>query len=115
MHMKIVAGLGTNAVAAVTTGHRVFFLVQAILMGVSVASTAMIARSWGAQQVAQSEMVTWTSLILSVALAAIISMPVLFAPHAIASLFGLDDETTRLAANLHILAGRVQCSPQPST
>ena len=35
LHIKIVAGLGTSAVAAVTTGHRVFFLIQAILMGLS--------------------------------------------------------------------------------
>ena len=99
MHMKIVAGLGTSAVAAVTTGHRVFFLVQAILMGVSVASTALIARSWGAGQVQRAEMVAWSSLLLSVALAAVISIPVLLAPLAIAGLFGLDEETTRMAAS----------------
>ena len=62
LHIKIVAGLGTSAVAAVTTGHRVFFLVQAILMGVSVAATALIARSWGAGQVRQAELVNWTSM-----------------------------------------------------
>ena len=49
MHIKIVAGLGTSAVAAVTTGHRIFFLIQAILMGLSVAATALISRSWGAK------------------------------------------------------------------
>ena len=65
MHIKIVAQLGTSAVAAVTTGHRVFFLVQAILMGVSVAATAMVARSWGAQEVKKAETVTWTSLALA--------------------------------------------------
>ena len=99
MHMKIVAGLGTNAVAAVTTGHRVFFLVQAILMGVSVATTALIARYWGGDQPRKAEMVAWTSILLSMALAAVISLPVLFAPQAIAGAFGLDAETTRLAAS----------------
>ncbi len=64
LHIKIVAQLGTTAVAAVTTGHRVFFLVQAILMGVSVASTALISRSWGAQQVRHAELVSWTSLVI---------------------------------------------------
>lgn len=99
VHIKIVAQLGTTSVAAVTTGHRVFFLVQAILMGVSVAATALIARSWGAQQVNQAESVSWASLVLSVALAAILSVPVLLVPEAIAGLFGLDDETTALAAS----------------
>lgn len=98
VHIKIVAQLGTTSVAAVTTGHRVFFLVQAILMGVSVAATAMIARSWGAQQIEQAEKASWTSLVFSVALAAVLSIPVLLAPRAIAGLFGLDEETTTLAA-----------------
>ena len=98
LHIKIVAQLGTTSVAAVTTGHRVFFLVQAILMGVSVAATAMIARSWGAQQIKQAELVSWTSIVISVALAAALSVPVLTAPEAIAGLFGLDEETTALAA-----------------
>ena len=99
LHIKIVAQLGTTAVAAVTTGHRVFFLVQAILMGVSVAATALISRSWGAQQVRQAELVSWTSLVFSVALATVLSVPILFAPETIAGLFGLDDETTALAAS----------------
>jgi Na+-driven multidrug efflux pump len=97
-HIKIVAQLGTTSVAAVTTGHRVFFLIQAILMGVSVAATAMIARAWGAQQVRQAELVSWASIVLSVALAAVLSIPVLLIPEAIAGLFGLDEESTRLAA-----------------
>jgi putative MATE family efflux protein len=99
MHIKIVAELGTSSVAAVTTGHRVFFLVQAILMGVSVAATAMIARAWGAKQVRQAEMISWTSITLAICLAALLSIPVLFAPHGIAGLFGLDAETTELAAS----------------
>ncbi len=98
MHIKIVAELGTSAVAAVTTGHRVFFVVQAVLMGVSIAATAMIARAWGARQVAQAEMISWTSIYLAVSLAAVISVPVLLIPEAIAGIFGLDAETTALAA-----------------
>ena len=98
LHIKIVADLGTSAVAAVTTGHRVFFLVQAILMGVSVAATALIARHWGAGQVARAELVTWTTLLLSIALAAVLSIPVLLVPEGIAALFGLDPVTTASAA-----------------
>ncbi|MCB1842315.1 MAG: MATE family efflux transporter, partial [Halioglobus sp.] len=97
LHIKIVAELGTSSVAAVTTGHRVFFLVQAILMGVSVAATAMVARAWGAGHRERAEMVAWTSILLAVALALCLSIPVILAPEAIAGLFGLDEETTRLA------------------
>lgn len=105
LHIKIVAELGTSAVAAVTTGHRVFFLVQAIFMGLSIASTAMVARNWGAQQQKQAERVAWTSLVISVALAAIIAIPVLTIPYNIAGLFGLTHETTLLAADFIFYLG----------
>jgi putative MATE family efflux protein len=98
LHIKIVAGLGTSAVAAVTTGHRVFFLIQAILMGLSVAATALIARNWGAGQFREAEIVNWTSLLLSLALAGLLSLPILLAPESIAGLFGLDQQTTASAA-----------------
>ena len=105
MHIKIVAELGTSSVAAVTTGHRVFFLVQAIFMGLSVASTALVARSWGAQKPEQAEMVAWTTVLLSAVLAALISIPVVLIPESIAGLFGLDAETTQLAASFIFYLG----------
>ena len=98
MHIKIVAELGTSAVAAVTTGHRVFFLIQAILMGVSVAATALIARSWGAGDVQQAERIHWSAMGLALVLAGALSIPILIAPEAIAGLFGLDQATTLAAA-----------------
>lgn len=97
MYIKIAAPLGTSAVAAVTTGHRVFFLIQAILMGVSVATTALVARHWGASEPRQAEMVTWTALALAICLAVLLSIPALLFPELIAGLFGLDAMTTRLA------------------
>jgi putative MATE family efflux protein len=99
MQIKIVAQLGTSSVAAVTTGQRIFFLVQALMMGISVAATALIARSWGAQDIRKAESVSWTSLIMSVTLAALVSLPIVLAPKALASVFGLDEETTTLAAS----------------
>jgi putative MATE family efflux protein len=98
IQIKIASALGTSSVAAITTGNRIFFLVQAILMGVSVAATAMIARSWGARQVEQAELVSWNSIFIAVLLAAVLSIPILLAPAAIAGLFGLDSETTAKAA-----------------
>jgi len=67
-------------------------------MGVSVAATALIARHWGAGQVAKVELVTWTTLFLSIALAVIFSILVLLTPEGIAGLFGLDPVTTASAA-----------------
>lgn len=98
MHIKIAAGLGTSAVAAVTTGHRVFFVVQAILMGLSVAATAVIARHWGANEASRAEMASWTALLLAMVIAGLLSIPVLVAPLQLAGLFGLDPKTTAAAA-----------------
>lgn len=98
-HIKIVSDLGTSAVAAVTSGHRIFFLIQAVLMGVSVATTAMVARSWGAKKIAEAELVTWTSIALGLALGLVLSVPALLAPETVAGLFGLDAETTRQTAS----------------
>ena len=54
--IKIVGELGSEAVAAVTTGHRIFFAVQAILMAVSTGTTAMVARAWGANNPREAAM-----------------------------------------------------------
>lgn len=98
-HIKIVSDLGTSAVAAVTSGHRIFFLIQAVLMGVSVATTAMVARSWGAKKIVEAELVTWTSIALGLALGLVLSIPAIFAPEIVAKVFGLDAETTRQTAS----------------
>ena len=98
-HIKIVSGLGNSAVAAVTSGHRIFFLIQAVLMGLSIATTAMVARSWGAKRIAEAEIVTWTSIALGLLLGLVLSLPALLMPEAVASMFGLDEETTRKTAS----------------
>lgn len=105
MHIKIVAGLGTSSVAAVTTGHRVFFLVQAVLMGISVAATALVARHWGARNPQKAELVTWTAMAMSLLLAGLLSIPVLLFPAGIAGLFGLDPDTTAQAGEFIFCLG----------
>lgn len=98
LHIKIAAPMGTSAVAAVTTGHRVFFLIQAVLMGLSVATTAAVARSWGAQDTSRAELVAWTSLAMAVVLGVMLGLPPMLMGDAIAGAFGLDAATTELAA-----------------
>ena len=46
--IKIVGSMGASAIAAVTTGNRLFFALQAVLMAISAGTTALVARSWGA-------------------------------------------------------------------
>ena len=46
--LKIAANLGTDEVAAATTGQRLLFVVQAITLGLCSGTTAMVGKYWGA-------------------------------------------------------------------
>ena len=96
--IKIVGTLGAEAVAAVTTGHRIFWGLQATLMAISAGTTALVARSWGADDPAEAAKVTTVSLWLSNAVAIGLMLPCIFFAYEIASVFGLDENPTRLAA-----------------
>ena len=95
--IKIVGTLGADAVAAVTTGHRIFWGLQAILMAISAGTTAMVARAWGARDYAEAARVTRVSLWLSNVVSIILMVPCLLFPVQIAGVFGLEDLPTTMA------------------
>jgi putative MATE family efflux protein len=95
---KIVGSLGAPAVAAATTGNRIFFIMQALLMAVTAGTTALVARSWGAGDRGEAEHVTRVSLGLCAGLAVGVSLPVMVFSHALAGIFRLDAHTIELAA-----------------
>ena len=97
--IKIVGSLGAEAVAAVTTGHRIFWGLQATLMAISAGTTALVARSWGAGDRAEAAKITSVSLWLSNAVAVALMIPCFFFAYEIASVFGLDENPTRQAAD----------------
>lgn len=79
--MKIVGALGTPEVSALTTGVRVHFAFQAMLMGLSAGTTALVARAVGAKQSHTATEITQLSLWLSITVALLMSALVwLFAP-----------------------------------
>ena len=47
--LKMAGTFGTDAVAAVTTGQRLYFVLHAIMMGLCSGTTAMVGRYWGAK------------------------------------------------------------------
>lgn len=96
--IKIVGELGASAVAAVTTGQRIFFALQAIMMAISAGTTALVARSWGARDFGEAAHVTSVSLWIGNVVAVALMLPCLIFASQIAGVFGLDDETTRQAA-----------------
>ncbi len=95
--IKIVGTLGADAVAAVTTGHRIFWGLQAVLMAISAGTTALVARAWGGGDYREAGRVTSVSLWISNGVAILLMVPCLLFPVQIASVFGLAEEPTRLA------------------
>ena len=96
--IKIVGSLGAPAVAAATTGHRIFFILQAVLMGVCAGTTALVARAWGAKDRAEAERVTRASLSICVLVAAALTIPGFWFAHELAGIFRLEPDTVELAA-----------------
>ncbi len=95
--IKVVATLGPAAAAAVTVGNQVFFTLQAIMMAVSVGTTALVARAWGARDFDEAIRTTLSSLLLGVLVAVVLTLPVLVYAHELAALFGLGPDATELA------------------
>jgi len=95
--MKIVGALGAPAVAALTTGNRIFFVLQAVLMAITTGTTALVARAWGAGDRDEAARVTRASILVCAVLALVASIPgIAFAPE-LAGIFRLDPESHDLA------------------
>ncbi len=96
--VKIVGSLGAPAVAAATTGHRIFFVLQAVMMAVCAGTTALVARAWGAGDREEAERVTRASLWACIVLATALTVPGVVFAEELAGVFRLEDETVGLAA-----------------
>lgn len=96
--IKIVGSLGASAVAAATTGNRIFFLAEAVLMAVTAGTTAMVARAWGAGDRVEADRVTFVSVALCGLLALVLSILCVVFAYELASLYELPEETVRQAA-----------------
>lgn len=98
LDVKIVGALGPSAVAALTTGLRVFFAMQAVLMAVTAGTTALVARAWGAGDRDEAAEVTRLSLWLCLALTLVVTIPVAIWAERFAGIFRLDPDTVAQAA-----------------
>ena len=95
---KAVGTLGSAAVAAATAGHRMQFLLQALLLAASAGTTALVARAWGANDRDEAGRVMIASLALGFGIALVMAVVGLLIAEPFAVAFGLDDEPARLAA-----------------
>lgn len=95
--VKVVGTLGPAAVAAATTGHRLFFALQAVLMGLSIGTTALVARAWGAGDREEAAHVLRSSLSLAALIALGMTLLGVSAASGFASVFGLPEDARGLA------------------
>jgi putative MATE family efflux protein len=97
--IKIVGSLGAEAIAAVTTGHRIFFVTQGILMALTAGTTAMVARAWGADDQDEAGRVTRASVVIGLVLAVVLAIPCILFADQLVAVFKLDATTLANAAD----------------
>jgi putative MATE family efflux protein len=97
--IKIVGSLGTEAVAAVTTGQRIFFISQGVLMALTAGTTAMVARAWGAGDREEAGRVTRASVVIGAILSIALAVPCVVFADELAGIFRLDATTLQEAAD----------------
>ena len=98
VQIRFIGELGTEALAAINVGQRVFFALQALLMAVSAGTTALVARAWGAGDSDEASRVVMVSIVTGAAFALAMTATGMLAAKPVASVFGLDAATTELAA-----------------
>jgi putative MATE family efflux protein len=96
--IKIVGSLGARAVAAVTTGNRMFWVLQAVLIAITAGTTAMVARAWGARDRLEVARVTKASMLVCSAMALLFTLPAVIFAEEMAGVFRLDPVTLAQAA-----------------
>jgi len=82
----------------VTTGNRVFFVLQALLMAVTAGTTALVARAWGAGDRDEAERVNRASVWVCLGISLAITLPAIAFADPLARVFRLEEETLLLAA-----------------
>jgi putative MATE family efflux protein len=95
--IKVVGGLGPDAIAAAVTGQRVTFILQAVLTGVLAGSTALIARNWGADNKEEAGIFFTRTLQLVVFIAFITGGLIWQFAEALVTFFGLKGEALTLS------------------
>ena len=95
---KAIGSLGASAMAAATAGHRLQFLLQALLLATSVGTTALVARAWGAAEHDEAARVLSASLMLATAIATVMALLGFVFAASFARALGLTGETAAFAA-----------------
>lgn len=104
-HLAIVSPLGTDASAALVAGSRLQFLLMSVAMALSVATTALVSRAWGAEDKEAVSRITSASVSFALFLSVLFGVLVYASAENVAAMFGLADEAKRQAVDLvHLVA-----------
>jgi Na+-driven multidrug efflux pump len=98
---RLVAGLGTEALAGYGIGARLEFLLVPIVFAVGVASVPMVGMAMGAGDVPRARRVAWTAAGVAAATLGVIGLVVATLPDLWSGLFTTDADV-RAAANLYL-------------
>ncbi|GHF26746.1 MATE family efflux transporter [Kordiimonas sediminis] len=96
-HLWIVSPLGPEISAAVVAGGRINFLLMSAVMALSVATTALVARAWGAENAKEASSAMSASLWMTFYLSIFLAFPTYLTAPWVASIFNLDPHTTKEA------------------
>ena len=95
--IKVVGGLGPDAIAAAVPGQRVTFILQAVLTGVLAGSTALIARYWGAKNKEEAGIFFTRTVQLVLFIALITSVVIWHSAEPLVTFSGLKGEALTLS------------------
>ena len=95
--IKAVGSLGAEAVAAVGTGQRIFWVFQALLMAIMAGTTALVARAVGSGDTHEAAQVTRASLGLCLLISLITIFLMWIGADGMIGLFGLDEASKELS------------------
>ncbi len=97
--LKAVGILGTDAIAAVGTGGRIFFVIQSVMMAISTGTTALVARAYGARRFQEASQVLYDSILISIFLSFISIFIIWVAGEDLMGLFGLEMKAKEMAVD----------------
>jgi putative MATE family efflux protein len=104
--IKMVGSLGAEAVAAVGTGQRIFWVFQALLMAVMAGTTALVARAIGSGDNREAAQVTRASIGLCLLISFFTCILLWLGADWMIGLFGLDEVSKNLSVTYtQILVG----------
>lgn len=101
--IKAVGSLGAEAVAAVGTGQRIFWVFQALLMAIMAGTTALVARAIGGNDQVEAAQVTRASLGLCLFISVITALIFWLGAEQMIGVFGLDENSQKLSIQYTII------------